>query len=207
MDELGSYIGAHMKAVATRIPAASNALFVVNVEANLAYTAPSIERYLKEHPEDIPQHKFMMEDKRRRTAATGAGGGAGGSDAAVITAGTRTTGQNKPAMIEAVSRLLRNENIHFYKDFVVADMDQIPSDAGHPRDTICKELKGMVRHVVYRKTGTAGGDDKRPVVKYIGGKGEDRNDFVMALAINTLQHKLFMTGPNYATWRRTRVAV
>jgi hypothetical protein len=174
------------------VPRVASALFVVNVEANMAYVAPSVEKYLRANPSGLPQTTFMMEDVRQRKRV---------GAIPEITAGTRTTHENKLEMVEKFSRLLRDDHIRFYNNFVVLPDTVINKEFPHPREAICREIKTLVREVKYKNKSS--GDDAytRPTIRYRPEKGENYNDFFMSIAINTLQREIFLRSDRYRNSR------
>lgn len=192
-DELGERIREHIINIAQKVPRVSSARFIVNVEANPMYAASSVEKYLREHRLGMPNSLVMREDVRSRETATGI---------PEITAGTRTTNKNKIEMVHVVSQYLRNGRIRFYSDFVVSDatLAVLSKEFPHPRVTICREFKTLLRVVTYKKKNSTDELYSRPTIRYRAEKGEDRNDFFMALAINTLQHRIFMRSDKYTQY-------
>ncbi len=156
----------------------------------MGYAAESVYHYFEEgrYAAIVGTVVLMREDRRSVPTMDGE---------AVISSGTRTTAQNKPQMIEALSAWLRSGTLCFYKNFVVSDPDNFPANADHPRIAIVKELKGFVMEIQY-KSKNANPNYQRPVIRYRGYKGNDRTDFVMCLAIVTLQARLFLTSDKYA---------
>jgi hypothetical protein len=186
-----------MAKVQSSVPCCQTAIFVVNVESNMSWAAPSVEKYLNENWQLKNKHTFLREDHRVRKQGSSGGGGGGGQEA-VITAGTRTTSQNKPDMIEGLGKLMRNEQICFHSNVVHALLDEMPEHHGrkNPVETLIRELSTFSRELVYPKTSK---DQAyvRPVIKYRGAKGVDRDDGVMTLAINLFQTERFFASPAY----------
>lgn len=100
-QELGELVVRHIARVREDVRDCESATFVVNVESNMAGWASSVENYMKRA--NIPNYEFMREDVRSK------GRGPGGE--AEVTAGTRTTKENKPEMIQKLGRLLRNGQV------------------------------------------------------------------------------------------------
>jgi hypothetical protein len=142
----------------------------------------------------FPRFVLMREDERPGHMVDGE---------AVVSAGTRTTAQNKPKMIEALKKLLRNGTMAMYRRFVVGNPDCQPDGAKPPRESLVNELKTYVCEIQYKARGI-NADYQRPVIRYRGFRGNDRTDFVMCLAIVTLQSRLFLTTDKYMRWRGGR---
>ncbi len=159
----------------------------------MGYAATSVESYLKKHPMEVQQYVFMREDIRTRER------GAGGE--AVISAGTRTTKDNKPEMIEKFGTLLRNGQVRFHKNFTSAHLDRLAPDMALPREHIVSELKGLQREVIYKKS-KDGQAYMRSVVNYRTRNGADHDDFAMVSAINPYQIELFKINPVYRDQRQ-----
>lgn len=195
-EQLADFVVAHCEAVRTQVPGCAEAVFVINVEANLAMVASSVEHHLKQPRVALrlPKYVVMREDKRSARAMP--------NGEAEVTAGTRTTGRNKPEMVEALSRLLRHNALLFHKDFVVALPDQLALGASHPRDTLVSEVGGFMREVRYPPKTSNNAGYARPTIRYRGKNGNNRDDFVMALLINTLQTAIFFASPAYAAYHR-----
>ncbi len=165
----------------------------------MGYSATSVDIYLnkRENRERLGNFVFMHEDSRN--SARGPGG------EAVVAAGTRTTKENKPEMIEKLRLLLKNGQLRFHENFVSAHLDRLPSGKPNPQTQILNELRGFQREVRYKKTGKDLAYT-RPVIDYRPKNGADNDDFAMASAINPYQIALFKRNPIYKTWcQRLRV--
>jgi hypothetical protein len=192
-EELGQCVAKHIQAV-RRLPAFREATAVVVVESNLPLIAESVRRTLEQSR--VPRILVLCEDRKRARSALGA------MDAEVR-AGTRTTRQNKPEMVAAMTRLLQMRSLAFHAHFVVAQPERQPVDEPHPRDNILTELANFKREFKMPKTRTQAAY-VRPTMAYSGrhpGGGRARDDYVMCLGISLLAYELFLASPVYAAYR------
>ena len=192
-DELGRFILKHIVAIQRTVACCAASIFVVNVEANLVFGAPAIYQYIRQNPPGITNAIVLMQEDSRTHHNTMGGEG-------VITAGTRTTPQNKPAMIEGLGRILRAERLFFHQQMVSVLMEYLPEHHKvKPIVTLIKELGTFMREVSYPKSSK---DQAyvRPVIRYRGEKGVDRDDGVMALAIGVFQMSIFFGSSAYGEW-------
>lgn len=193
LNELCHLFAAHLRAVAAAVPVVRNAIFVINIESNLAYVADTLAAYLAATP-GLPRTHVLREDRRRsHSSALGGGGGAGSASDVdpIYTAGTRTTARLKREMVEVMRTVLRAELLYFMRPAPVsAHLDRRAVGAALPRDAIVTQVGDFKRELIYPK---AKGRSTTPRARetFSGKFGTKQDDWVMALMIAIFCCELF----------------
>lgn len=172
-DQFSDLIIDHILKLREAIPELRGTLFVINVEANLAYAAPSAKHDLDVKVEGRFKYVVIEDDKR----PVGNSVRMNTSRAIVVTAGTRTTNPAKLEMVHAMSTLLNQGRIHFHRRFqnTSEDLDPAPAFADL-RAVIERQLRGFRRRYLPLPRG-------QEAVKFrkMQYEGAEDDDFVMAL--------------------------
>lgn len=172
IDDLSEAVIGHILACQDAIPQMRETLFIVNCEANMAYAASSIEAYLARHVDGRFRYYVLRDDRRARgsTAARNS------FRAIVVTAGTRTTNENKVEMVHATTTLLNQDRLHFHRRFVSTFASEpLAGDSDDLREVIARQMRGFRRRYLPPKRGDA-------MLRYaqIRYEGVEEDDFVMA---------------------------
>ncbi len=113
---MAEYLIAHIRKIQTEVAGCLDACFVINCEANMAYAASSIEYIFNKIQVDFDYY-IMCEDSRKAAASSSK---INMTRAIIVAAGSRTDNRTKAEWVQAMTRLLRDDRIHFHKDFTSA---------------------------------------------------------------------------------------
>lgn len=182
-EDASAVIQEHIKAL-RRNPALSSAVAVLIVESNMPMVAESIRRQLQFRIERLcvlaqdpdPRHQFAL-----RT-------------------GTRTTRENKPAMIYALSELFSRRAVSFAHQFTTIKKNDLGEAVNVPEKFI-KQL------TCYKRTIMPPKPSSRTQEYQAIYKGKDDNgdrvpdDLILSTGFIVLNREVFLTSPSYVTWR------
>lgn len=172
-DQFSDLIIDHIMQLRATIPELQDTLFVINVEANMAYAAPSAKHDLGRKVDGRFKYLVLDDDKRPEGNSVRMNP----SRAIVVTAGTRTTNANKLEMVYAMSTLLNQGRIRFHRKFKVTSEDyDAPSAFADLRAVIERQLRSFRRRHLPLPRG-------QEAVKYrrMQYEGAEDDDFLMAL--------------------------
>jgi hypothetical protein len=171
----------HILKLQDAIPELRQTLFVINVEANLAYAAPSAKHDLGIKVEGRFKYLVIEDDKRPEGNSVRMNP----TRAIVVTAGTRTNNPNKLEMVHAMSTLLNQGRIHFHRRFQTTSDEHDPPPAfADLRAVIERQMRSFRRRYLPLPRG-------QEAVKFrkMQYEGAEDDDFIMALMLTSYSMK------------------
>ena len=188
LNHLTSLVAEHICAVRDSHAVFSTATFVINVEANMAYVAETLEAGLpKQRHGRMPAMIVLRENRKRKH-----GGGPGERAEIEMRAGTLTTNATKLEMVEVMRGLLRTGSLKFSRPFVTVHSDLRRLSAAMPRDAIpwqFAQFKQEEKHHPSR-----GSTTRPPTLIFSGKYGQGRDDFVMCVLMSVFYADVFLHG-------------
>jgi hypothetical protein len=171
----------HITKLQDTIPQLRGTLFVINVEANLAYASPSAKHDLDVKVGGRFKYVVIEDDKRPEGNSVRMNP----TRAIVVTAGTRTNNANKLEMVHAMSTLLNQGRIHFHRHFQNTSDDQSPPPAfADLRAVIERQFRSFRRRYLPLPRGQESVKFRK--MQY---EGAEDDDFVMALMLTSYSMK------------------
>lgn len=177
---LGELVGIHIKAVRA-IPGFASSQAVIVVESNMSGKPMTIMEGIADMR--LPNVIMMREDRVTTNSED-------------IRPGSRTTAQNKPAMIEMLKERMQQRDLLVHARFVVPSRQVCQYD--DPFREVVSQLRSFMRiaHPNLRDP------DKRTVISYSGKAGGGKDDLVMSLADNLFHHGIFVTSERYRAYAK-----
>jgi hypothetical protein len=171
-------------------PQLRNACAVVICESNMVGYAEDIKRYLARA--NFPNHCVMSETRKKNR-----NGGYG-----EVYAGSWTTSYFKEDMVRCFRDMLVRQTLKFWNKYVVALPEKQPMGDKMPREKLPYQL-GCIARELHPATGKRGRhlDDSFVYKGLTADHKPAQTDYVMATGFILMNYEIFLTHPNYSSYR------